>query len=134
MRNHRLSTRLPLALSALLAACGSVPTRTFEFAAMNDEEVAMPAIVVVDQEWLRAAENKQFVNIDSKTLPLTLEYPGDRQEIEITVAAIKIDPDTHEITWVPKRSTDAHATVSEHNSSRRLRLTDPKLQLFILGQ
>lgn len=134
MRLRQLRTPFFASLAAL-TACGSVPTRTFDFAAINADQRAVPAIVVVDQDWIGAAEKKQFVNVDNKSLPITIAYPDGRQEVEVTVAAILVDPDdASKITWSPTRSTDTNPAIAEKPELRRLRLLDPVRQLFILDK
>lgn len=113
----------------LLAACGSVPTRTFQFDAITVEEQPLPCIVVVGDDWVGAAERHQFVNVDKKDDWLSLPVKFDRPEIEVTVAAVEVNPDTGKPERVPRSRMDRSDYIAE---PRRLQLTDPEKQLFIL--
>lgn len=115
--------------AAALTACGGVPTRRFQFDAMDVEEKPLPAMIVIGDDWLGAAERQQFVNLDNRDSTLALDVTFDRGEIEITVAAVPVHPDTGKPQRVPKSRSEPNEFVAE---PRRLRLTDPEVQLFIL--
>lgn len=115
--------------SALCTACGSVPTRTFQFDAIDVEEKPLPALVVVGDDWIGAAERQQFVNLDKNDSSLTLELKFDRAEVDVTVAAVQVDPDTGKPTKVPKSRGEPNEFVAE---PRRVQITDPQMQMFIL--
>lgn len=128
------SLRLLLA-AALLAACNSVPTKTFRFDAVDGEEHPLPAMVVVGEDWVGAAERKQFVNVEHKDDVLSLPVVFDRGEVEITVVALPVDPDSGKPTRIPRSRSDPSDYVSDtndNNNPRRLRPGDPVLQLFML--
>jgi hypothetical protein len=120
---------LPLSLLALTAACGSIPTKTFEFAALDTAENPRPCLVVVNDDWVAAAERKQFVNVeDSGTLPLEIAFP--LAEVEVTVAPVLVE--SGKVSRVPRSRQEARDYSGFVDEQRRLRPTDPRRQLFIL--
>lgn len=127
MRRHQ--RLFLLAAPALLTACGSVPTRTFQFDAVSDAGTPLPALVVVGDDWVGAAQNRQFVNIAHKDDTLPLKVAFDRAEVQVTVAAIEVNPDTGEPERIPRSRMDRSDYKAE---PRQLQLRDPLKQLFIL--
>lgn len=121
----------PAATAALLAACGSVPKRTFEIHALSAEERPVPCLVVVDDDWIGAADRNQFVNLPPGK-PLSLEIVFERGEVEVAVAPILVNLDTGAPDWVPRRRSDENAAVRLEEELRQLRPTDPQRQLFLL--
>lgn len=116
-------------VAALCTACGSVPTRSFRFDAIDVEEKPLPALVVVGDDWIGAAERQQFVNLDKNDSALDLVLQFDRAEVEVIVAAVEVDPDTGKPTKVPKSRSEPNEFVAE---PRRVQITDPQMQLYIL--
>lgn len=131
MHHHRPACvrLLLLTVPALFAACGSVPTKTFRFDAIGADEKPLPAIVVVGDDWIGAAQKKQFVNVGNKDDELSLPLTFDRGSVEVTVAAVEINPDTGEPERVPRSRMDRSDYVAE---PRRIEPTDPVKALFIL--
>jgi hypothetical protein len=120
-----------LLLTALLASCAGVPTRTFQIDAIDVDESPVPCIVVVGDDWAGAAEHNQYVNLGGDNT-LTLKVPFDRPEVDIVVAAVPVDAATGKPRIQPKsrtESTDATGFLADY---RRVRLTDPERNLFIL--
>lgn len=120
---------LPLPLLALTAACGSIPTRTFEFSAVDTAENPRPCLIVVNDDWVGAAERNQFVNVSDNT-PLPIEIAFPVAEIEVTAAPVQVE--SGKITRVPKSRKEAVDFSSFVDEQRRLRATDHRRQLFIL--
>jgi hypothetical protein len=116
-------------LAPALAACGSIPTKTFEIDAIDDEEKPVPAIVVVGEDWVGAADRHQFVNVDNKDDRLPLKLSFEHGDVEITVAEILVDPDTGKPTRVPRSRSDPSKYLVP--DPRRLRATDPTVELFM---
>ncbi|MFK7740280.1 MAG: hypothetical protein AB8H80_08145 [Planctomycetota bacterium] len=125
----KLSHTLALcAVAALSTACGSVPKRTFVFDAIDTGEDPRPAMIVVDQDWLAAGQNKQFINLNSND-ELTLDLEFKSRDIEIMAVAIRTLDGTP--VSVPTNPRDA-AEISEYElDSRKLRAKDAERQLFI---
>jgi hypothetical protein len=128
MASQMLRSLSPVVL-VLLAACGGIPRKTFTIDAIDvNEQNAVPCLVVVGEDWTSAAEKNQLVNLGKDdSLSLTLVF--DRPEIEITVAAVAVNPDTGKPVRMPRSRTDSADYIAE---PRRLQATDPTLQLFIL--
>ena len=120
------------ATAALLTSCGSIPKKSFRFDAMDSAEDSVPCVVVIDQDWIGARERSQFVNVNNDTLDLALEF--QHAEVEVTLAQVVVDPDTGEVSWCPTRASDTDPGANNKPASRRLRMTDPTMQLFILGR
>lgn len=120
----------PVSLLALatLTACGSVPMRSFEFDAISIDEQPRPALIVVNDDWVGAAERKQFVNVDGDdvlTIPISFQSP----EVEITIAPVKMVGGQPNVPKSRKEARDASGFMDE---VRKVMLTDPKRVLFIL--
>lgn len=126
-----LACRLSLLLPAFVAtACGSIPTRTFEFDALDPAENLRPCLIVINDDWIGAAEKNQVVNVaGDDTLTLTLEFKS--AEVEVTVAPLTVEGNT--VRRMPTSRRDATADSTFRDEVRRLRLTDPQRQLFILA-
>ncbi len=119
-----------LSLSSLLAlgACGSIPTRTFEFDAISVDEQPRPCLIVVNDKWAEAFANKQFVNVaDDDTLKLPIAFPTS--EVTITVAPLKMQNGQPN---EPKSRKEARDSSGFMDEVRALQITDPKRVLFIL--
>ena len=124
-RIHLLS--LPALLT--LCSCGSVPTQRFEFDAIDTGETPRPCLVVVNDDWVGAAEKNQFVNVAADdTLALELQF--NSSEVEITVAPVLVE--AGKVSRVPKSRKEARDYSGFMDETRRLMLRDPKRQLFIL--
>jgi hypothetical protein len=120
---------LALSLLTLTAACGSIPTRTFEFAAIDTSENPRPCLIVVNDDWVGAAERNQFVNVaDANTLKLEIAFPV--AEVEVTAAPVLVE--SGKITRVPKSRKEAVDYSGFVDEQRKLRSTDPRRVLFIL--
>lgn len=119
----------PLSALALAAACSSVPTRAFEFDAIDAGETPRPCLIVVNDDWVAAAEKNQFVNVGADdTLVLQIAFPTS--EVEVTVAPVLVE--SGKVTRVPKSRKEARDYSGFSDDTRRLRVTDPRKQLFIL--
>lgn len=121
---------LSLALLPAFAACGAIPTKQFTFRAIDAGENPRPCMVVVDDDWPAAAEKEQFVHVTGDELKLTLPFRSS--EIEITVAPVMVE--NGKVTRVPKSRKEAVDYSGFKEETRRLRITDPALQLFILAR
>lgn len=125
----------PLRTSSLLAllcltACGSIPTREFEFDAIDVNENARPCLVVINDDWARAAERDQYVNLtDDNSLVLTIEFPK-APEVEVTMAPILVADG--KVQRVPKSRREARDFSGFVEEVRKVQLTDPRRVFFIL--
>ncbi|HEB54402.1 MAG TPA: hypothetical protein ENI87_14210 [bacterium] len=118
-------------LATTLAACGSVPKKTFVFDAIDTAETPHACMVVVDDDWDGAITNEQFLRAgDRDELRLTIEFPV--AEVEVTVAPVQLNPDGT-IARAPRSRSQARETTDLQAGIRRLRMTDPDKQLFILA-
>ena len=128
-----LSCRPARALALLtcvgLAACGSIPKRTFVFDAVDIAEQPRPCLIVIDDDWQGAAERNQVVNVTGNDeLPLTIEFRSS--EVEITAAPLMVDGTN--VPRMPRSRKEAREFSSFMDETRRLRVRDPQKQLFIL--
>lgn len=127
----RLTHVLLLGVAASFAACGSVPTRTFQIDAIDVDEKPVPCLVVIGDDWSGAAEHNQLVNVaGDDTLALTVAFA--RPEVDIIVAAVPVDPATGKPRKFPKSRTESTDATGFLADARRIRLTDPERNLFIL--
>lgn len=127
MKRFRRASSLSLLLAT--AACGSIPTKTFDFDAIDVGENPRPCLVVVGDDWVAAAEKNQFVNVEGDD-QLTLTLPFASSEVEVTMAPVLVE--SGKVTRVPKSRKEARDYSGFMDESRRLILTDPRRQLFIL--
>ncbi|MFN3241658.1 MAG: hypothetical protein ACE37K_09120 [Planctomycetota bacterium] len=125
--NTLTKTLSAFAACAVMTACGSVPKKTFVFDAITLEERAHPCLIVIDDEWDKAAENNQVVNMNGDDeLKVTVEFRAS--EIEVTVAPLA--PGSN----VMPRSRSEAIQMSQFmdDMPRRLRMDDPAKHLFVL--
>ncbi|HEX6812492.1 MAG TPA: hypothetical protein VF384_12780 [Planctomycetota bacterium] len=119
-------------MSALLActACGSIPTREFEFDAIDVSENARPCLVVLNDDWTTAAEKERFVNLaGDDSLVINIEFPKG-PEFEVTMAPVLVVDG--KVPRVPKSRKEARDYSGYVEEVRRVRLTDPRKVLCIL--
>lgn len=119
-----------LAVSAL-AACGSIPTKTFVFDCVDAAENPRPCMIVINEDYTTAAEKAQFVNVASDN-ELVLEIPFPRGEVEVTAVPVLVEGD--KVTRVPKSRIEGINFSGFVDETRRLRLTDHKKHMFILAR
>jgi hypothetical protein len=122
----------PLSLSALLGftACGSIPSREFEFDAIDVSENPRPCLVVLNDDWTAAAEKNQYVNLaGDDALVLKIEFPKT-PEVEVTMAPIQVADGKP--TRVPKSRKEARDYSGFVEEVRKVQLTDPRRVFFIL--
>jgi hypothetical protein len=120
-------THLALALTGLtaLAACGSVPKRTFHIRAIDTDEKPLTCLVIVEDDWQVAAEKHRVAGSKG---PLALDLVFDRPTIEITVMQVAVDDSGKMLSPPTSRSSD-----SEYRTEvRTIGQNDPPDQLFIL--
>jgi hypothetical protein len=111
-------------------ACNSIPTQSFDFKAIDAEEKAKACLIVVNDDWGTAIEKEQFVNVDGRdTLNLTL--PFEATEVEVMAVPLTLN-DQGKVAYMPRNRTDAMRNSNFADDTRRLRLRDPRIQLFIL--
>ena len=121
-------------LSALLCltACGSIPSREFEFDAIDVNENARPCLVVLNDDWASANENQQYVNLTSdNSLVLKIEFPK-APEVEITMAPVLVADG--KVQRVPKSRREARDFSGFVEEVRKVQLTDPRKVFFILAK
>lgn len=129
----RMSRSLALTAFAALAACGSIPTRTFTVDAIDTGEKPVPCLVVVGPDWAGAAEKKQLVNVGGDDT-LRIEVQFEKPEVDIFVAALPLDAATGEPRVIPKSRTESTDLTGYIAGTRTLRVDDPDTILFILLQ
>lgn len=120
---------LSLPLLAALTACGSIPEKQFEFRAIDTSDAPHPCMIVVNDDWATAAEKNQFVNLEGNA-PLVLDIPFPSAEVEVTVAPVRVE--SGKVTRIPKSRKEARDYSNFMDDVRRLRLSDPRVHLFIL--
>lgn len=122
-------TALTLAACIGMTACGAIPKKTFEFDAIDLEEGKRACLVVVgdsSESWSTAITQKQVMNL-GEVGALRVEIPFATNEVVVHLWPLGEDG------TVPKSPGDARNMVSDFKrQERRLRLTDPTRQLFIL--
>lgn len=123
------TTILSLPALLLLCSCGSIPTQRFEFDVIDAGETPRPCLIVVNDDWVGAAEKNQFVNVATDDT-LTIEIPFASAEVEITVAPVLIEGG--KVARSPKSRKEARDYSGFMDETRRLMLRDPRRQLFIL--
>ena len=110
-------------------ACGSIPTKTFYFDAIDIREEARPCLVVINDDWIAAADKNQVVNVaENDVLKLNLEFRAS--EIEVTIAPLIVDGTV--ISNMPKSRKEACELSGFMDETRRLKMTDPAKQFFVL--
>lgn len=124
-----LTRALSLSLLGLTAACGSIPTKSFEFLAIDATEQPRPCLVVVNDDWATAAEKNQFVNVEGAN-SLVLDITFASAEVEVTIAPVLVE--SGKVARVPKSRKEARDYSGFMDDVRRLRPTDARRQLFIL--
>ena len=118
MRKPKLALVL---VTALLASCSTtIPTRTFEIRAINDENDAVKCLVVVDRKWPSEGDTPIYT-------PATVDVVFTRDRMTIAVKAVTVD-DEGNIKSVPTELSPSDYKLE----SRDLRLGDPGVHLFIL--
>lgn len=128
---RRRRSLLAIAGLSLFAACGSIPTRTLEIRAIDNDERPVPCIVVIGgQDWTTAAQNKQFVHLKGGE-PLLLPVAFERPEVDIIVAAVPVDEQGN-LRQTPKSRPESTEMTGMLGDNRTVRLTDPSRLLFIL--
>ena len=121
---------LSFALLPVLTACSGIPTKQFTFRAIDAGENPRPCMVVVDDDWPAAAEKEQFIHVTGDDLKLTLPFRSS--EVEVTIAPVMVE--NGKVTRVPKSRKEAVDYSGFKEETRRLQITDPVLQLFILAR
>lgn len=116
------------ACAATLCSCGGVPKRTFTFDAIDTSDDARAAMIVLDQDWVAASQNKQFVNLTSDNeLPLELTFQS--ANVEVTAVAIRTLDGTP--VSVPMNPREAEEKSEYVLRTRNVQLRDGEKQLFI---
>jgi hypothetical protein len=114
-----------------MTACAGIPTKTFEFDALDTAEQPRPCLIVVNDDWVGAAEKNQFVNVDGDDVRrLEITFPSS--EIEVTIAPVMVE--SGKVTRVPKTRKEARDYSGFMDDTRRLKTSDPTRQLFILAR
>lgn len=122
-RHFRILASLPLLAAA---ACGSVPTRTFEFDVIGVDDQPRPCLIVINGEWTAAIEKNQVVNVaGDDSLQITIPFPSN--EVEVTAAPMRAGA-----TKPPMSRKEAVESSDCQDEVRKLQLTDPRRVLFIL--
>ena len=119
-------TAVPL---LLLCSCGSIPTQRFEFDVIDTGERPRPCLIVVNDDWIGAADKNQYVNVDTDDT-LTIEVPFASAEVEITIAPVLVEGG--KVARAPRSRKEARDYSGFVEEPRKLRLRDPERQLFIL--
>lgn len=124
----RPQTLFVLAACALATACGSVPTRKFTFDAIDGSERPRPALVVVNDEWDKAWEANQVVNVTGDD-ELTLELAFPSSTVEVTVVPLAVANKV--VASKPMSRQAATEAAGMTDEVRTLTLRDPQRHLFI---
>jgi hypothetical protein len=120
---------LSLSTLLLLCSCGSIPSQRFEFDVVDTGETPRPCLIVVNDDWVGAAEKNQFVNVETDdTLSIDVQFAS--AEVEITVAPVLVEGG--KVARAPKSRKEARDYSGFMDETRRLMLRDPRRQLFIL--
>ncbi|MGE3173417.1 MAG: hypothetical protein AB7O97_12400 [Planctomycetota bacterium] len=114
-----------LVLLGGLAACGSVPKRTFRFQAIDNEENRLHCLVVLGADWDGAADRKQLTGGPE---PLQLDIVFEQPRVDVTVMQVSVD-DKGELNNRPRSRADDSQYRTE---VRTLTALDPTDQVFIL--
>ena len=128
-RSNSRILRSAVATFACLAvtACGSIPTKTFEFQAINVQEVKCPCMIVIEDDWDTAISKKQVFDA-SKMEIYRLEIPFPKKQVKVRAVPLRSDGN------VPKSRGDLRNNPSRYaQQNRDLQLTDPTRQLFVLN-
>lgn len=127
--NPRATTMLALAAGVLATACSSVPTRKFTFDVIDRDEKPKPALVVVDDDWVKAWDLNQVVNVgEDDELTLDIAFPSST--VEVTVVPLKVAD--KKVGGKPMSRQEATEAVGMTDEVRTLKLNDPQRHLFIL--
>jgi hypothetical protein len=118
---------LAVLLLLALAACGSVPKRTFRIHAIDTDEKPLTCLVVIGDDWQGAAENQRVAGAKG---PLPVELVFERPTVDVTVMQVAVDDAGRMLAPPISRSSD-----SEYRSEvRQIGQNDPPDQLFILDR
>ena len=129
--NPRAKILLTLAGCALATACNSVPTKKFTFDVIDGGEQAKPALVVVDDDWGKAWDMNQVVNVaDDDELTIDIAFPSST--VEVTVVPLTVA--NKKVANKPMSRKDATEVAGMTDEVRTLKLNDPPRHLFILTQ
>lgn len=129
--NPRAKILLTLAGCALATACNSVPTKKFTFDVIDGGERAKPALVVVDDDWVKAWDMNQVVNVaDDDELTIDIAFPSST--VEVTVVPLTVA--NKKVANKPMSRKDATEVAGMTDEVRTLKLNDPPRHLFILTQ
>jgi hypothetical protein len=127
--NPRAKTLLALAAGALATACNSVPTKKFTFDVIDGSERPKPALIVVDDDWVKAWDANQVVNVTEDD-ELTLDVAVPSSTVEITVVPLTVA--NKKVANKPMSRKDATDVAGMTDEVRTLKLNDPQRHLFIL--
>ena len=132
---HPFQRSVLLALAAAGAtACSSIPTQTFTFDAINSREEPQPALIVIDDDWDKAWENNQVVNVqDDDKVDITIAFPNSTVEVTVVPLKVVTKGGAKEVGTQVRSREEAMKLTSMTDSVRDVRLRDPKLQLFVLS-
>ncbi|HEX5050354.1 MAG TPA: hypothetical protein VFZ65_01150 [Planctomycetota bacterium] len=127
---NRTNRILLLAAGAMLASCGSVPTRTFQIRAINVNQEPVPCVVVINDDWTGAAERNQFLTPSSPTLKLPVQFQVPA--VTLTAAALQFDADGKPLNVPSSRSQAIDFSDYLTEVREDVRATDPDVVLFVL--
>jgi hypothetical protein len=127
--NSYSKSLLALAGCVVATACGSVPTQRFTFDAIDVEEQPQPALVVVEDDWVKAWDENHVVNVAGDDM-LTIDLPFPTAKVQVMLVPLKVA--NGKATSKPLSRTDAVESSGMTVEIRELFLRDPQRQLFIL--
>lgn len=108
-----------LGLVASLAACGSIPKKTFDVQAIDFDGNRVPCLVVVDRDFKEAVEAQRYTDCE-----VTVEFRKPRMNIQVV-------PATRNASGVIV-TPDQGAMRPFYEEMREVQITDPRKHLFIL--
>lgn len=120
-----------LAATLTMVACSGIPTRTFQFDAIDVEDQQVPCLVVVDGDWAGAADRGQLVNVGGVET-LSLEIAFKSPQVNIVAAPVPVDPATGKPSKLPKSRDESKAMTDYLCDHRDLMITDQQKTLLIV--
>lgn len=127
MPTLRLAPLCPLVL-LFATACSGVETRRFEFDVIDTENNPRPCLVVINNDFPGAEQQKQVVNVEGDdVLALDLQFPS--RDVVITVAPLRVVGG--KVTKWPRSARESWDT-GYADETRTVRIDDPTRVLFIL--
>ncbi len=117
--NSLTRTLLSFGAVASLAACGSIPKKTFDISAIDFDGNSVPCLVVVDRDTSEALEAQRYTDCE-----VVVEFTKPRMNLKLVPATRNSQGNI-----VPPDDAAEKPFLEE---IREVQLTDPRKHLFIL--